>query len=391
MQQQQQQMSNKKNKQSTNVSTTIRQFRQIPSVMTCVFEHKTVESSADFEWRGPTLNDIWPEVLAFFRWTNDTMRSESQVRLFVNRVEQRWVAWAFPQRANGGMSAKELTETDAGYEKTIEQRAQFPDPDWYYWGTVHHHCNMSAFQSSVDQENERSQDGIHITVGNLNSPMYDLHARLYIDKFKLVFNLSDFWDIGEELETLPMHIARLLKPDAFDEMAKIQMCQPPPADQAFPEIWRTNVIDCTPKVVSQPVTNISGSSYKGTYDPGNPSLYLRPLTMRGKPNFESDLRRAASGLVAMLEHPQCSMQTIEDLINVLGTLCGFLDDEMIDIMDICSKHDVLPENMRDWLSKMKKQVEPGQEEQKQLKGPATQQEILGSNHGDYHGWEGMGG
>jgi len=100
--------------------------------MSCIFEHQTSGTTADFEWKGPKLNAVWPEVLAFFRWTNDTMKSESQVRLFVNVRTQEWKAWAFPQKANTGMTAKELTEGDEGYAKAIEQRAQFPDPDWYY-------------------------------------------------------------------------------------------------------------------------------------------------------------------------------------------------------------------------------------------------------------------
>ena len=95
-------MSKKQHQQHTG-ETTIRQLRQVPGVMSCIFEHKTRETTADFEWSGPQLNAIWPEVLAFFKWTNDTMHSESQVRLFVNVATQEWRAWAFPQNANLGM------------------------------------------------------------------------------------------------------------------------------------------------------------------------------------------------------------------------------------------------------------------------------------------------
>jgi len=388
----------KKNKQQHTGETTVRQFRQIPNTMTCLFEHKTRETTADFEWIGPKLNAIWPEVLAFFRWTNDTMRSESQVRLFVNVRTQEWKAWAFPQKANLGMSAKELTTGDEGYEKTIEQRAQFPDPDWYYWGTVHHHCTTGAFQSGTDQENERNQDGIHITVGNLGSPMYDLHTRLYIDKWKLVFNLCDFWDIGEELNTLPRHIGRLLKDDAFNEMAKLQMCEPPPADQTFPDIWKTNVIDCTPKIIAR--VPASEPVRKDYYSPGN-NYHAKPLTLRGKPNFEMDLRKAASAMMYMMEHPQCTIQSIPDLISTLKNMSVFMDDESIDLMDIMSKNDVLPNNLIDWLEKMQKAMkdrEDSKEITAETKGPATQQQVLGydpstRNHrsDDSHGWEGMGG
>jgi len=347
-----------------------------------VFEHQTKENgtTADFEWRGPTLNAIWPEVLAFFRWTNDTMRSESQVRLYVNVREQRWEAWAYPQKANLGMHAKELTETDEGYERTKEQRAQFPDPDWYYWGTVHHHCNSPAFQSGPDQDNERSQDGIHITVGNLGSPMYDLHVRLYVSKFKLAFSLCDFWDIGNELTALPRHIQRMLKDDAPNEMAKLLMCVPPPADQTFPDIWRENIIDCTPKqmaVVSHPVNN-------GGPHQSHMAYSRKPLTERGKMNFEMDLRRAANAMLSLMESPESSITGLPDLMNNLRHLEAMLDDEMIDLMDIMSLFDVLPANLVNWMEKMVK-------DQKEKDAP---KELTGGERPtpeDYHGWEGMGG
>lgn len=352
--------------------------------MSCVFEHQATETTADFEWTGPKLNAIWPEVLAFFRWTNDTMRSESQVRLFVNVQTQEWKAWAFPQKANLGMSAKEITQGELGYERTIEQRAQFPDPDWYYWGTVHHHCNGQAFQSSTDRENERDQDGIHITVGNLGSPMYDIHYRLYLQKFGLDFNLSDFWDIGEELDHLPRHISRLLRPDAFNEMAKIQMGVPPPADQTFPEIWRENVIDCTPKQVAQ--VSMPVTSHR-SYDPATTLFSLRPLTSRAKANFEMDLRRAAAALCTMIESPGCAINGLKELMCAMRHIEAMLDDDMIDIMDIMSKHDVTPGNVANWMDKMVKDL-PTQQDQKQLKESNQQMST------DYSGgreWEGLGG
>lgn len=393
-------MSKKNKQQQKHTGTTsVRQFRQIPNTMSCLFVHETKETTADFDWSGPQLNAIWPEVLAFFRWTQETYRSESQVRLFVNTQTHEWKAWAFPQKANLGMSAKELDERDPGYERTKEQRAMFTD-EWFYWGTVHHHCTASAFQSGTDQENERGQDGIHITVGNLGSPTYDIHTRLYIDKFKLVMDLCDFWDIGNELNTLPRHISRLLKDDAFNEMAKIQMGQPPALDQTFPEIWKENIIDCTPKRVE--VSSVSVGPR--TYDPSSgPTHGMRPLTMRGKPNFESDIRKAAGAMMYAMEHPQSTIKTVEELVSTLKNMTVFLDDEMIDLMDIMSKNDVLPQNLIDWLEKRIKWKEAPKEITAETRGPATAQQVLGYNNqheghqpnsNDYTGgreWEHMGG
>jgi len=45
---------------------------------------------------------------------------------------------------------------------------------------VHHHCSTSAFQSGTDEADEVDREGIHFTVGNLNTDEFDLHCRITI-------------------------------------------------------------------------------------------------------------------------------------------------------------------------------------------------------------------
>src|SRR5262245_29800207 len=243
--------------------TVLKKLNQIPGVFRCEFTHKTSETTADFQWTGDTLNTIWPQVLAFFRWTQNTYHSESQLRLFVHRTTGEWKAWAFPQKARLGMAAKELDKDDEGYHLAQEQRAQFND-DWEYWGTVHHHCSASAFQSGTDEANERNQEGIHITVGHLDRLTYDIHFRMYIGGFKLKdVTALEFWDIGDELLSVPERFRPMLPPNIYETICKWQMGTPPPLDTEFPEVWKTNIIDITPKaVVSQP-TNFHRSQFAG--------------------------------------------------------------------------------------------------------------------------------
>jgi len=35
-------------------------------------------------------------------------------------------------------------------------------------GTIHSHCNSEAFHSDVDKADEKFDDGIHITIGNIS-------------------------------------------------------------------------------------------------------------------------------------------------------------------------------------------------------------------------------
>ena len=232
-------MKHKTNNQKGNMSETMtkREVKSLPGLMTCNLDLHISSATADFKWTGPKISrELWWQILAFFEWTQATARSESQVRLFVREGE--WSAWAFPQQANTGMTTKELPE-EASWK---EQRAKFSDADgWYYWGTVHHHCSAGAFQSSTDQQDEKDQDGMHITVGKIGSPRYDLDVRIYQSRWKMPApDLSHFWDIGL--------IAASEIPAQFHGLvAQHQMCTPPPKDYAFPEEWRANYIVPKPK------------------------------------------------------------------------------------------------------------------------------------------------
>ena len=378
MQQQQQHQQHNQHHGDSN-GTIIRQLKEIPGVMSCVFAHRTSSSTSEFSWTGGTLNEIWPEILAFFRWTNQEYKSESQVRLFVNIQTKQWKAWAFPQKARLGMSAKELADGDEGYERTRLQRAEFPDETWYYWGTVHHHCDAGAFQSGTDTQNEHDQDGIHITVGSLGSPRYTIDFRIYVGKFRLTsITVDKFWDCGEIEAGLPAHIKALLPADAREKLAKYQMCEPPPADQTFPEIWKENIIDCRPPTppVSQPVNGPSTTGGQSTLELGSNAVrtHVRPYSARSKANYEWDLKKATTELIQLIRHPAFSTNDLEVVYDCLVTMSNVLDDESLDVLDILARNDVTPYNMAKFLDKFLKD-----EKQKELEADIARQDVEGGN------------
>lgn len=334
-------------------NTTVRQVKVIPSLMSCVFVHKVADNctEAQFQWTGKKLNPIWPQILAFFKWTNDEFKSESQVRLFVNQRTGEWKAWAFPQKARTGMTAKELTEGDEGYEKTKEQRAMFSDTEgWYYWGTVHHHCDASAFQSSTDTENERNQDGIHITVGNLSAKHHSVHFRLYIGGFRLkgVTELM-FWDTMGEMNTVPEKFRSLLPANTEQILARHQMGIPAPPGTEFPKEWRENIIDVRPKdiVVSHPVGS-GGVTYGGYV-----GVFGKTYTDKSTPNLVWDLKRAYDDIKSLIRQnegkPNTIIKDIDMVVDVLTELDRNLDFEVMDIMAICVQKDVLPDKLAEYI------------------------------------------
>jgi hypothetical protein len=211
--------------------------REVPGLLAFQMQYEIKSGKGGLQYTGPKFNrQMWHQVMSFFRWTNKEMDSESQVRLYVNTRLGRWGAWAFPQEARTGMSARELVVKEPP-EKAQERFASWesePSDEWVYFCTAHHHCSASAFQSGTDEEDEKNQDGLHITVGRMDAERHDLHARFYLDGNCFDPDLSLFWPVEPELmERVPALM--------LDAVARFQMCEKVTVD--FPDAWRKNVIE----------------------------------------------------------------------------------------------------------------------------------------------------
>ncbi len=219
----------------------IAESQNVPGLLAYEIEYEVKTAKGRLNYSGPKFApEMWHQVLSFFRWTQTEMQSESQVRLYVNEKLGRWSAWAFPQEARTGMSARELPIQETP-EKGMERFAFWnsePSDDWLYFGTVHHHCSASAFQSSTDERNEWNQDGLHLTVGRVDSDRHDLHARFYLDGNCFEPDMSLFWPIDPEL-------AAKLPRGLHDEVARFQMCEK--IDLDFPSAWRANIVEVESK------------------------------------------------------------------------------------------------------------------------------------------------
>jgi len=218
----------------------------VPGLLQCRIDYEVKTAKGRLEYAGPKFApEMWHQVLSFFRWTHKETRSESQVRLYVNPQLGRWGAWAFPQEARTGMSARELP-TPESPEMARERFTSWnsePSDDWLYFGTAHHHCSASAFQSSTDEQDEWNQDGLHLTVGRLEAEQHDVHARLYLDGNCFEPDLGRFWPIEPNL-------AAMVPPGMHHELARFQMGLKVTVD--FPDVWRMNLIEVQPERSSLP-------------------------------------------------------------------------------------------------------------------------------------------
>jgi hypothetical protein len=224
-------------------------------------EIPVVEGSPGFEWKGGKFPlALWRQVTSFFEHTQLLYKCESQVRLYYNEKTLEWAAWAYPQKLRQGLYTKEIDE--GGTPELIAlkdaQRGQFRSSQgWMEFGTIHHHCTSSAFQSGTDSGDEKNRTGLHITVGNIGSKKYDLHFRVtYKEGDTYSFYTGKEIDIAEWFETpagimaIPAKYRRKINiADAVEDELKVVDASVP-----FPEEWKKNLIE--------PEQNV-GFAYRG--------------------------------------------------------------------------------------------------------------------------------
>ncbi len=96
------------------------------------------------------------EALAFFRAVYDRYKSEAVV-LLAWREATRTYELAVPhQTVGGGHCDYEVKDFPPGLTRL---------------GTIHSHAGVEAFHSLRDWEDERFEDGLHLTIGNLDSDL----------------------------------------------------------------------------------------------------------------------------------------------------------------------------------------------------------------------------
>ena len=303
------------------------QDKAVPGLLSCHLDYELKSGQGSLEYVGPKFDPLmWHQVLSFFRWTHKEMASESQVRLYVNTPLGRWGAWAFPQEARTGMSAREI----AGPESPESAVARFaswgaePSGDWRYFGTVHHHCDASAFQSGTDEANERNQDGLHLTVGKLAAERHDLHARFYLNEHCFEPDLSMFWPIDPAL-------AEQVPPALHDALARFQMGGKVVVD--FPEAWRQNIVEVLAQGHSWEDHRLGSLQLGSSLDewPGSRQLNL-PVWVRTEQALRELTNRFAASSLAE-----------EDLVAALQTAAE--DPAASLILEACLKHAVSPEEL----------------------------------------------
>lgn len=205
-------------------------------------------------WIGPKLTlESWRHVAAFFKWAYDDSKSEVQVRLYFHKENGVWKPWAFPQKHGTGMTTTELPEEE-GNERVKAGIAK----GWVEGGTIHSHCSATAFQSGTDKENERTKNGVHITIGKIDKDEYDIHGRVSFRGTFYEIAWYHWFEMPEGLEGLPFKFR--------DQVMQYFLTRAVPDGSPFPDEWKKNVIK----------QSWSGGGYQGGYRGHNTSGFRTP-------------------------------------------------------------------------------------------------------------------
>ncbi len=127
----------------------------------------------------PLPKEITFKALTFFRRVFYQHNSESATVLFYNTTTKEYYLHCPRQRvshggvnygvANGSEDPEELDYIIAMRKKGFRQV-----------GTIHSHCDFSAFHSGTDTNDEARFDGIHITIGHVNKKYPSLVSSLVV-------------------------------------------------------------------------------------------------------------------------------------------------------------------------------------------------------------------
>lgn len=181
-------------------------------------------------------------VMKYFREIFDKHACEAAVILLINTETKKWKTFFVPQidcsktavhylipidsyenlQNNIKKYYEALDDDENGKQLMEECRREYNkllDDGWALYGTIHSHCDFSAFHSRVDDADEKFFDGLHITIGNVDDK-FSFSARFMLGGAAWECDLKETLNIDpellvddiDEIEVLEKHMA-LMMPD----------------------------------------------------------------------------------------------------------------------------------------------------------------------------------
>jgi len=132
------------------------------------------EPTIEFHLKLPKIpGSIIGQALTFFRKVFQQYKSEAYVTLLYSAKSNQYRLWCPAQKVSGGSVNYDRTDQPSFEDRTTN--------DWQMCGTIHSHCDFSAYHSGTDISDEETFDGIHITLGHVNRAQFSMEASVAIN------------------------------------------------------------------------------------------------------------------------------------------------------------------------------------------------------------------
>ena len=135
---------------------------------------------------------IFENIVCFFRAVHQKYDAEAIVLLLYDYDKKMWGFHIPKQEVSGASADYDLKEEPIETKNIV--------------GTIHSHNTMSAFHSGTDDHDEEGQDGIHMTVGKLDSYPVEVACSIMVHGTRVKVDLKDI--VGSETFAVPDKVSK---------------------------------------------------------------------------------------------------------------------------------------------------------------------------------------
>jgi PRTRC genetic system protein A len=125
----------------------------------------------------PIPAQSFAKVIHFFREVYNKYRAEAIVLLYYNEETGKYKIVPPEQKVTGA---------SLNYDRNLTIDG------WTMIGDIHSHAGMSAFHSGTDDSDEESFDGLHITLGNMNSDDISISGSIVANGHRFMIDPEDY-------------------------------------------------------------------------------------------------------------------------------------------------------------------------------------------------------
>lgn len=143
--------------------------------------------------------ELMSQALDFFKRIYERDHSEAEVILVHNPAATPPVKlFVPPQKCSGGSVNSAFNPEHIG-------------KGWQIIGSIHSHCNFSAFHSGTDTGDAAEFDGLHITIGDILKPTPSYAAMVMVNKQRVDYKIETVADVSDmKADTAPAHWDRFV-------------------------------------------------------------------------------------------------------------------------------------------------------------------------------------